>query len=343
MPALDVAWISKAYLMALPFRISRASRAQTELALFRGIAGAAFAILGYIGCTTDAVGPQYGTIEIAAAAPVQPQARLVRNGDEVLITGSISGLFDTGGFLGPNRAEKVARARPEVDVLEIAQGFAGMRSRLAELRMPRNAPAVKPPVRVASLVAPSTSAALDAIDEAAPGEGAPLPRSLSEKLAYARADAPLTIFDGTVRDRNGKKVSAKELNCLATAIYFEARGESERGQIAVGQVVLNRVAHKLYPSTICSVVFQNQHRRNACQFSFACDGMPERVSDSKSWETAERIANGVAAGDLYLTEIGYSTHYHATYVYPHWAPRMTKVTKIGLHVFYHFKRGWKFG
>jgi spore germination cell wall hydrolase CwlJ-like protein len=108
-------------------------------------------------------------------------------------------------------------------------------------------------------------------------------------------------------------------------------------------VVLNRVAHKLYPSTICSVVFQNQHRRNACQFSFACDGVPERVTDRKSWDQAEDIARGVAAGTLYLTEVGYATHYHATYVRPRWAPRMTKVTKIGLHVFYHFKRGWRFG
>ena len=145
------------------------------------------------------------------------------------------------------------------------------------------------------------------------------------------------------RDPDLVEFEKEERECLATAIYFEARGEAYRGQVAVAQVVLNRVAHKLYPATICGVVFQNQHRRNACQFSFACDGIPERVTDRKSWQQAEDIARGVASGALYLTEVGYSTHYHATYVYPHWAPRMTKVTKIGLHVFYHFKRGWKFG
>ena len=176
------------------------------------------------------------------------------------------------------------------------------------------------------------------------GSDAPIPQTLlSQQIAYARADAPMTVFDGTVRDTRGNKVSAKDLNCLATAIYFEARGEAYRGQVAVAQVVLNRVSHKLYPATICGVVYQNQHRRNACQFSFACDGVPERVYDRKSWDQAEEIARGAVTGELYLTEVGYATHYHATYVRPHWAPRMKKVTKIGLHVFYHFKRGWKFG
>jgi spore germination cell wall hydrolase CwlJ-like protein len=108
-------------------------------------------------------------------------------------------------------------------------------------------------------------------------------------------------------------------------------------------VVMNRVAHPLYPDTICGVVFQNQSKRNACQFSFACDGIPERVTEQKPWVQAQEIAKGVVDGSLYLSEVGYATHYHATYVYPHWAPRMKKVTKIGLHVFYQFKRGWKFG
>ena len=306
------------------------------------------AVIGYVGCTTAAVGPQFGTEAIVT--PAAPTARLERRGDEVLITGSISGMFSSGAFVGPNRAEKQDRARPLVDVMEIAQGFAPLRERLAALRMPGNVtpaaarPAVPPPVRVASLVVPGSTPALDAIEDAAAADGsAPMPRSLSEQLAYARADAPLTVFEGAVVNKNGSKISEKQLNCLATAIYFEARGETYRGQVAVAQVVLNRVAHKLYPSTICGVVFQNQHRRNACQFSFACDGIPERVTERKAWQQAEEIARATASGTLYLTEVGNSTHYHATYVYPHWAPRMTKVTRIGLHVFYQFKRGWQFG
>jgi spore germination cell wall hydrolase CwlJ-like protein len=196
---------------------------------------------------------------------------------------------------------------------------------------------------VASLNAEVSSSALSAIEDAALGGGAPVPSTLSDQLAYARADAPVTVFDGALRDKYGNKVSEKDFSCMATAIYFEARGEAYRGQVAVGQVVLNRVAHRLYPDTICSVVYQNKSKRNACQFSFACDGIPERITEQKAWAQAEEIARGVISGALYLPEVGYATHYHATYVRPQWAPRMKKVTKIGQHVFYQFKRGWRFG
>ncbi len=73
--------------------------------------------------------------------------------------------------------------------------------------------------------------------------------------------------------------SASELKCLATAIYFEARGEPEEGQLAVAQVVLNRVKNPAYPNTICGVVYQNKTKRNRCQFSFACDGRSDRITD----------------------------------------------------------------
>ena len=85
--------------------------------------------------------------------------------------------------------------------------------------------------------------------------------------------------------------SATELKCLATAIYFEARGEPEHGQIAVAQVVLNRLKNPTYPNTICGVVYQNKTHRNRCQFSFACDGRPERITDMGSWN------EGAGAGE----------------------------------------------
>lgn len=338
--------------MAPPLRTARAKRAQAELVLLRAVAGAAFTLLSYATLTTGAVGPAFGSIAEVASAP---RASLAQTGGEIFITGSVDHMFTTGSFVGPNRAEKQDRARPLPDVMAVASGFDAIRARLAALRAPKATTTATPDhtavapgkssasVAVASLASELASPALDAIDSVAtPGSGAPLPKTLSRQTAYARADAPVTVFDGTVKGKDGKKVSAKELNCMATAIYFEARGESYRGQVAVGQVVMNRVAHKLYPDTICSVVYQNKSKRNACQFSFACDGIPERVYDRKAWAQAEEIATGVIAGDLYLTEVGYATHYHATYVYPRWAPRMKKVTKIGLHVFYQFKRGWKF-
>jgi spore germination cell wall hydrolase CwlJ-like protein len=309
------------------------------------IAGAMLAVMGYAGATTGAVGPGFGPI--ADFHPPAATATLVQSGDELLITGSVGHLFSS--FSGPNRAEKRDRLRPTPDVMAVAGSFDAIRARLAALRNPGGVapgpaatPDAAPPIHVASLQTNVSTDALDAIDSAALG-GAPLPRAQSKQLAYARADVPVTVFEGTVRDKHGKKVSEKELNCMATAIYFEARGESYRGQVAVGQVVLNRVAHRLYPGTICGVVYQNQHKRNACQFSFACDGIPERVTEAKAWEQAEEIARGVISGEHYLTEVAHATHYHATYVRPHWAGRMQKEAKIGLHVFYRFKRGWKFG
>jgi hypothetical protein len=81
------------------------------------------------------------------------------------------------------------------------------------------------------------------------------------------------------------------LTCLATAMYFEARGEPEEGQLAVGQVILNRVAHDRYPNTVCGVVYQNANRKNACQFSFACDGVPDKISNPAAFAEIKAHAN----------------------------------------------------
>jgi hypothetical protein len=132
---------------------------------------------------------------------------------------------------------------------------------------------------------------------------------------------------------------AGENRCLAEAIYFEARGESEEGQAAVAQVVLNRVSSGLYPPTICSVIYQNRRHFNACQFSFACSGNPLRINEPDAWREAQRIAAEVTRGGTYLPEIGDATHFHANYVRPRWARRLEKTDVIGHHVFYKLKPG----
>ncbi|WP_224003485.1 cell wall hydrolase [Aureimonas sp. SA4125] len=135
--------------------------------------------------------------------------------------------------------------------------------------------------------------------------------------------------------------SAKEQTCLANGIYFEARGESELGQAAVAQVMLNRVRNPSYPKSICGVVYQNKHWRNRCQFSFACDGIKDKITNKRSYSEALRIAGEVTRGDTWIAEVGSSTHYHATYVAPRWANAMKKVDKIGRHIFYRtFGGGW---
>jgi len=135
--------------------------------------------------------------------------------------------------------------------------------------------------------------------------------------------------------------SESELKCLATAIYFEARGEPEEGQIAVAQVVLNRVKNPTYPNTVCGVVYQNKSKRNRCQFSFACDGRADRITDKAAWEQAEALAKKSVEEQAatFLEEVGSATHYHATYVRPRWAGRMKQTDKIGRHIFYNTRRG----
>lgn len=137
--------------------------------------------------------------------------------------------------------------------------------------------------------------------------------------------------------------SRAQMKCLADAIYFEARGEPELGQIAVAQVVLNRLKNPAYPDTICGVVYQNKNRRNRCQFSFACDGIRERITDKGAWAKAQDLAKRVMDDEktLYIEDVGPATHYHATYVRPRWARHMTKKEKIGHHIFYQtYNGGW---
>jgi spore germination cell wall hydrolase CwlJ-like protein len=135
--------------------------------------------------------------------------------------------------------------------------------------------------------------------------------------------------------------SAQEQQCLAAAVYFEARGEPVKGQAAVAQVVLNRVRNPAYPKTICGVVYQNEDWRNRCQFSFACDRIKDRVANPEHYAMAEEVALAVTAGKIWLPEVGSSTHYHATYVRPRWARTMELMKQIGRHLFYRtYGGGW---
>jgi hypothetical protein len=132
---------------------------------------------------------------------------------------------------------------------------------------------------------------------------------------------------------------AKAEKCLTDAIYFESRGEPERGQVAVAQVVMNRVFSGFYPSTVCGVVYQNSHRRLACQFTFACDGIPDKVTEPEAWARAKQIARDTLDGRLWLKQVGKSTHYHAYWVRPRWVREMMKLHKLGVHTFYR-PRKW---
>jgi hypothetical protein len=136
-----------------------------------------------------------------------------------------------------------------------------------------------------------------------------------------------------------EKSRAKSEKCLAEAIYFEARGEAVRGQIAVAQVVLNRAFSGKYPETVCGVVYQNKHRHLACQFTFACDNNKDVIREPDMWERARKISKAMLDGQLWLPEVDKSTHYHAYWVRPSWVNEMKRMYKTGVHTFYQ-PRAW---
>lgn len=131
---------------------------------------------------------------------------------------------------------------------------------------------------------------------------------------------------------NMPRVPTDPIECLTQAIYYEARNESEEGQAAVAEVVINRSRAGNYPRDICQVVFQRNSR--TCQFTFTCDGSIGRGRvNPAAWSRAEKIAREVHAGRTPLLP-GTSVNYHANYVRPSWGQRLQKVRQIGAHIFY---------
>jgi spore germination cell wall hydrolase CwlJ-like protein len=176
------------------------------------------------------------------------------------------------------------------------------------------------PVMMNALAASSFNAVLD-VDGFRPSP---------EEIAYHPSPEAMNF---RYQGESQAEFQERERRCLATAIYFEARGEPTRGQVAVAQVILNRVRSPLFPETICGVVYQGQNQKG-CQFSFACDGKTDIPRNDAQWAQAQDISRQITAGELWLPEVGYSTFYHANYVSPYWAGSMSKIDKIGRHIFY---------
>jgi hypothetical protein len=125
----------------------------------------------------------------------------------------------------------------------------------------------------------------------------------------------------------------RSLQCLTEAIYYEARNQSDDGQRAVAQVVLNRVRHPAYPNTVCGVVYQGSERTTGCQFSFTCTGVMGPIRDGASWDRARRIAAAALRGNVYRP-VGLAVNYHTTAIHPYWAPSLVVQTTVGAHIFY---------
>lgn len=182
---------------------------------------------------------------------------------------------------------------------------------------------------LAKYLAAETAAAREALD------GPRLKPAKTTEAIVTSSDILANLTDFNFTTLTVAKLDAEERRCLAQAIYYEARSEPRVGQLAVADVVLNRVASPLYPNSICGVVFQGSERRTGCQFSFTCDGSMSMRLNKRKWTASEELAGAILAG-LRVPVSRNATHYHANYVTPYWAAKLTPTATIGTHKFYRF-------
>ncbi|WP_084437085.1 cell wall hydrolase [Pseudodonghicola xiamenensis] len=148
-----------------------------------------------------------------------------------------------------------------------------------------------------------------------------------------KGKAPAFSFTRDWLDAQPEPEGGDNWRCLAEALYFEARGETVKGQFAVAEVIMNRVRSGRYPDTLCGVIRQGTGKRYQCQFTYTCDGRAEVIREPAAFERVSKVARAVMdgyAGDL----TDGATHYHTLSVKPRWARVYTQTAKIGEHIFY---------
>jgi spore germination cell wall hydrolase CwlJ-like protein len=160
-------------------------------------------------------------------------------------------------------------------------------------------------------------------------------RDLNAAIPYAPlgADSPAPF-----RAAPGSEDFARALDCLASAILYEA-GDDPLGQAAVAQVVLNRVRHPAFPSSVCAVVYQGSERTTGCQFTFTCDGALRRVPAPAAWDRARVMATAFLNGRT-DPRVGMATHYHTDWVHPYWSTALDKIARVDTHLFFRWRGAW---
>jgi spore germination cell wall hydrolase CwlJ-like protein len=138
-------------------------------------------------------------------------------------------------------------------------------------------------------------------------------------------------------DAQPKATGAEQWRCLAEALYFEARGETVKGQFAVAEVIMNRVKSARFPGSLCAVINQGTGKKYRCQFTYTCDGHAEVIAEPKAFVRVSKIARLSMDGKVTGLTDG-ATHYHTTAVSPRWSRVFTRTAKIGVHLFYRQKR-----
>ena len=161
--------------------------------------------------------------------------------------------------------------------------------------------------------------------------------STSDRILMANIQVPAPLKRPKYTPKNTPKAittNRSSLTCLTTALYHEVRGESRAGQLAVAEVISARRRSRSYPNTFCGVIYQNATKRNACQFSFACDGKTDLPRDLKTWAKMKKLAGDFLAGRASAPKVRGATHYHTTKVSPKWRWSMKRIGRIGAHIFY---------
>ncbi|MFP7571333.1 cell wall hydrolase [Marivita sp. S2033] len=142
------------------------------------------------------------------------------------------------------------------------------------------------------------------------------------------------VYNTSWLNSQSKAEGGAQWECLAEALYFEARGETVKGQFAVAEVIMNRVKSSRFPDNVCGVINQGTGRKYQCQFTYTCDGIPERIREPRAWERVGKVARAILDGVAPLDLTDGATHYHTNAVNPRWSRTYTKTASIGVHLFY---------
>ena len=231
----------------------------------------------------------------------------------------LDGLRKRAGALAA-RSVRLAKAEPRAAVAVGLGATAAIAAVIAQL-IAGSAPAPDVPAPPPMLVKPVAPDQARIINAALPLEDLDNPAAKPFRFAGSNA------------------ARAQALQCLASAVYYEAGNQDMNGARAVAQVVLNRVRHPAFPASVCGVVYQGATRETGCQFTFTCDGSLLRQPDAAGWKRAKVVAEAALSGSVYAPA-GWATHYHADYVVPYWAASLDKNAIVGAHLFYHWAGGW---
>lgn len=159
------------------------------------------------------------------------------------------------------------------------------------------------------------------------------PANFSAEAPNGPSAKPFSMAGISVIDRG------RAVQCLATAIYYEAASEPVEGKQGVAQVVLNRVMHPAFPNTVCGVVYQGSERWTGCQFSFTCDGAMARRPAQPYWDESVRVAQQALSGFVF-TPVGWATHYHTWKIWPYWGKTLVSTASVGAHIFHRWRGFW---